>query len=337
MDEQGMSDSSVNECAILMLALGHEEAAEVFKYLGPKEVQKLGVAMTNIGNVSREQMETVLYSFIDETEGRVSLGDSDEYIRSVLKKALGDDKAAHLIDRILQGNESAGIESLKWLDSASVAEMIRNEHPQIIATIMVHLERDHASEILNLLPERQRNDVMVRIATLEGVQPMAMRELNEVLTQLLAGGDVSKKTSLGGVKTAADILNYMGGAVEASVLANIREHDAELAQKIQDQMFTFDNILDLDDRSVQLLLREVQSETLIIALKGTSQELKDLIFKNMSTRAAEALKEDLEAKGPVRLSEVEAEQKEILKIVRKLVDEGQIVLGGKGGEEGLVE
>jgi flagellar motor switch protein FliG len=332
-----MSDTSVNECAILMLALGHEEAAEVFKYLGPKDVQRLGVAMTSIGNVSREQMETVLRSFIDETEGRVSLADSDEYILSVLKKALGDDKAAHLIDRILQGNESAGIESLKWLDSASVAEMIRNEHPQIIATIMVHLERDHASEILNLLPERLRNDVMVRIATLEGVQPMAMRELNEVLTQLLSGGEVTKKTSLGGVKTAADILNYMGGAIEASVLASIREHDAELAQKIQDQMFTFDNILELDDRSVQLLLREVQSETLIIALKGTSQELKDLIFKNMSSRAAEALKEDLEAKGPVRLSEVEAEQKEILKIVRKLVDEGQIVLGGKGGEEGLVE
>jgi flagellar motor switch protein FliG len=337
MDVQGMSDTSVKECAILMLALGHEEAAEVFKYLGPKEVQKLGMAMTGVGNVSREQIETVLRSFIDETEGRVSLADSDEYIRSVLKKALGDDKAAHLIDRILQGNESAGIESLKWLDSASVAEMIRNEHPQIIATIMVHLERDHASEVLNLLPERLRNDVMVRIATLEGVQPMAMRELNEVLTQLLSGGEVTKKSSLGGIKAAADILNYMGGAIEASVLANIREHDAELAQKIQDQMFTFDNILDLDDRSVQLLLREVQSETLIIALKGTSQELKDLIFKNMSSRAAEALKEDLEAKGPVRLSEVEAEQKEILKIVRKLVDEGQIVLGGKGGEEGLVE
>lgn len=332
-----MSDTSLNECAILMLALGSEEAAEVFKYLGPKEVQKLGTAMTNIGNVSREQMETVLHSFINETEGRVSLADSDEYIRSVLKKALGDDKAAHLIDRILQGNESAGIESLKWLDSASVAEMIRNEHPQIIATIMVHLERDHASEILNMLPERLRNDVMIRIATLEGVQPMAMRELNEVLTQLLSGGEITKKSSLGGVKAAADILNYMGGAIEASVLANIREHDAELAQKIQDQMFTFDNILDLDDRSVQLLLREVQSETLIIALKGTSQELRDLIFKNMSSRAAEALKEDLEAKGPVRLSEVEAEQKEILKVVRKLVDEGQIVLGGKGGEEGLVE
>lgn len=332
-----MSEQSVKECAILMLALGHEEAAEVFKYLGPKEVQKLGTAMTSVGNVSREQMEVVLRSFHDETEGRVSLGDSNEYIRSVLKKALGDDKAGHLIDRILQGNESAGIESLKWMDSASVAEMIRNEHPQIIATIMVHLDRDHASEILNLLTERLRNDVMLRIATLEGVQPMAMRELNEVLTQLLSGGEVTKKSSLGGIKTAADILNYMGGAIEASVLANIREHDGDLAQKIQDQMFTFDNINELDDRSVQLLLREVQSETLIIALKGTSQELKDKIFKNMSTRAAEALKEDLEAKGPVRLSEVEAEQKEILKIVRKLVDEGQIVLGGKGGEEGLVE
>jgi flagellar motor switch protein FliG len=336
MDGQGMSEESLNKCAILMLALGHDEAAEVFKYLGPKEVQKLGTAMASVGNVSKEGIEAVLHEFHNETEGRISLADSDEYIRSVLKKALGDDKAAHLIDRILQGNESAGIENLKWLDSASVAEMIRNEHPQIIATIMVHLERDHASEILNLLPERLRNDVMVRIATLEGIQPMAMRELNEVLTQLLSGGEITKKSTLGGVKAAADILNFMGGAVEASVLANIREHDADLAQKIQDQMFTFDNILSLDDRSVQLLLREVQSETLIVALKGTSQELRDLIFKNMSSRAAEALKEDLEAKGAVRLSEVEAEQKEILKVVRKLVDEGQIVLGGKGGDEALV-
>jgi len=331
-DEEG-----VRKTAILMLAMGHEEAAEVFKYLGPKDVQKLGTAMTNVGKVSREQLESVLREFHDQTDGRMDLADSDEYIRSVLTKALGDDKAAHLIDRILQGNESAGIESLKWMDAATVAEMIRNEHPQIIATIMVHLDRDHASETLNLLPERLRNDVMVRIATLEGVQPMAMRELNEVLTQLLSGGEVGKKSSLGGIKTAADILNYMGGAIEASVLANIREHDADLAQKIQDQMFTFDNVLELDDRSVQMLLREVQSETLIIALKGTTEDLKNKIFKNMSTRAAEALKEDLDSKGPVRLSEVEAEQKEILKIVRKLVDEGQIILGGKGGDEGLVE
>lgn len=331
-----MSDAGLHKSAILMLALGQDEAAEVFKYLGPKDVQKLGGAMAAVGNVSREMIETVLVEFRQETEGRVNLADTDDYIRNVLKKALGDDKAAHLLDRILQGEDNAGIESLKWMDSASVAEMIRNEHPQIVATIMVHLDPDHASEIMNLLPERLRNDVMLRIATLEGVQPIALRELNEVLTQLLAGGDRGKKSALGGAKTAANIMNYMAGATEASVLANIREHDPDLAQKIQDQMFTFDNLLELDDRSVQLLLREVQSESLIIALKGTSQELKDKIFKNMSTRAAEALKEDLDSKGPVRLSEVEGEQKEILKIIRRLADEGQIILGGKGGDEGMV-
>ena len=332
-----MSDEGIRKSAALMLALGQEEAAEVMKYLSPKEVQRLGATMATLGHLSRDQLESVLQEFQQETEGRISLGDSNEYLRTVLKKALGDDKAAHVLERILQGEENAGIESLKWMDAASIADMIRNEHPQIIATILVHLERDHASEILQLLPERLRNDVMMRIATLEGVQPLAMRELNEVLTKLLAGGEHSKKGALGGVKTAAEILNYMGAAIEASVLASIREHDSELAQKIQDQMFTFDNILDLDDRSIQILLREVQSESLIIALKGTSQELREKIFKNMSTRAAEALKEDLEAKGPVRLSEVEAEQKEILKIVRRLADEGQIVLGGKGGEESLVE
>jgi len=332
-----MSEEGLHKSAILLLALGQDEAAEVFKYLGPKDVQKLGAAMAAVGNVNRDQIESVLVEFRKETEGRVNLADTDEYIRSVLKKALGDDKAAHLLDRILQGQDNAGIESLKWMDSASVAEMIRNEHPQIVATIMVHLDADHASEIMNLLPERLRNDVMLRIATLEGIQPIALRELNEVLTQLLAGGDRGKKSALGGAKTAANILNYMAGATEASVLANIREHDPDLAQKIQDQMFTFDNLLELDDRSVQLLLREVQSESLIVALKGTSQELKDKIFKNMSSRAAEALKEDLDAKGAVRLSEVEGEQKEILKIIRRLADEGQIILGGKGGDEGMVE
>ncbi len=332
-----MSEEGLEKSAILMLALGQEEAAEVFKHLGPKDVQRLGTAMAGLGNLNRESIRGVLKEFHLETEGRVSLADSDEYLRNVLKKALGDDKAAHLIDRILQGHDNAGIESLKWLDAASVADMIRNEHPQIIATIMVYLDRDHASEILQLLPERQRNDVMMRIATLEGVQPMALRELNEVLTKLLSGGELSKKGALGGVKAAADILNYMGGAVETSVLAGMREHDSELAQKVQDQMFTFDNILELDDRSIQMLLREVQSESLIISLKGTSQEMRDKIFKNMSSRAAETLKEDLEAKGPVRLSDVEAEQKEILKVVRRLADEGQIVLGGKGGEEGMIE
>ena len=332
-----MSEEGLRKSAILMLTLGHDEAAEAFKYMGPREVQKLGGAMAKLGKVSRDEVDQVLEEFMLSTVGRVSLADSDEYLRTVLRKALGDDKAAHIIDRILQGEDNAGLESLKWMDSASVAEMIRNEHPQIIATILVHLEHDHASEVMQYFVERLRNDVMMRIATLEGAQPLALRELNDVLTQLLSGSERTKKTAGGGIKTAANILNFMAGTMEASVLASIRELDPEVAQKIQDQMFTFDNLMELDDRAIQLLLREVQSESLIIALKGTSQELREKIFKNMSSRASEALQEDLEAKGPVRLSEVEAEQKEILKIVRRLADEGQIVLGSKGGDEGLVE
>ncbi|MCS6785663.1 MAG: flagellar motor switch protein FliG [Thiobacillaceae bacterium] len=332
-----MSDEGVRKSAALMLALGQDEAAQVMKYLEPKEVQRLGVAMANLGHLSREQMEAILEEFQQETAGRLNLGDTDEYLRAVLSKALGDDKAMHIIERIIHSEDNSGIKSLKWLDAGTVAEMIRNEHPQIIATILAHLERDHAGAILGLLPERLRNDVLMRIATLEGVQPMAMRELNDVLANLLAGGEHARKGGLGGVKAVAEILNFMGSAMESSVLESIRAYDNELAQRIQDEMFTFDDIARLDDRSIQLLLREVPSEALVVALKGTSQELKDKIFKNMSSRAAEALKEDFEAKGPVRLSEVEAQQKEILKIVRRLVEEGQIVIGGKGGGDGMVE
>jgi flagellar motor switch protein FliG len=331
-----MSDEGLERSAILMLTLGEDAAVEVFKYLGPKEVQKLGVAMASLSNVSREQVTKVLRQFRSEAEEQTSIGTgSQEYIRSVLTKALGADKAGVLIDRILQGNDNAGIESLKWMDAGSVAELIRNEHPQIIATILVHLDHDQASEVLTHFTERLRNDVMLRIATLGGVQPAALRDLNDVLTQLLSGSEKFRKTAMGGIDAAAEILNYMGGQYEASVTGYIREADPELAQKIQDKMFTFDNLVDLDDRAIQLLLREIQSETLVVALKGTSEALQEKVFKNMSARAAEMLREDLEAKGPVRLSEVEAEQKEILKIVRRLAEEGQIVMGGKG-EEGLV-
>jgi flagellar motor switch protein FliG len=250
----------------------------------------------------------------------------------VLTKALGSDKAANLIERILHGGDTSGIEGLKWMDAASVAELIKNEHPQIIATILVHLERDQASEILSLFTERLRNDVVLRIATLDGIQPSALKELNDVLTKLLSGANNLKKSVMGGVRAAAEILNYVGTANETAIIASVRDYDPELAQKIQDEMFVFENLLDIDDRSIQLLLREVQSESLIIALKGTSEELREKIFKNMSQRAAEMLRDDLEAKGPVRISEVEAEQKEILKIVRKLADEGQIVIGGAGEE-----
>jgi len=327
-----MSEDGIQKSAILLMALGEEEAAEVFKHLSPKEVQKLGTAMATLDSVNRVQVERVMHDFMLQAGEKAGLADSDEYIRSVLTKALGSDKAANLIERILHGGDTSGIEGLKWMDGASVAELIKNEHPQIIATILVHLERDQASEILSLFTERLRNDVVLRIATLDGIQPSALKELNDVLTKLLSGASNLKKSVMGGVRAAAEILNYVGTANETAIIASVRDYDPELAQKIQDEMFVFENLLDIDDRSIQLLLREVQSESLIIALKGTSEELREKIFKNMSQRAAEMLRDDLEAKGPVRISEVEAEQKELLKIVRKLADEGQIVIGGAGEE-----
>lgn len=328
-----MSDEGLIKSAVLLMSLGEEEAAEVFKFLGPKEVQKLGTAMSQLGSIKRDQMEEVMHDFLALASERTNLGaGADDYIRNVLNKALGSDKAASVIDRILQGGDTSGIEGLKWMDASSVADLIKNEHPQIIATILVHLDRDQASEVLTHFVERLRNDVVLRIATLEGIQPSALKELNDVLRKLLSGSSNLKKSAMGGVRATAEILNYVGTANETSIIASVRDYDPELAQQIQDEMFVFENLLDMEDRSIQLLLREVQSESLIMALKGTSEELREKIFKNMSQRAAEMLRDDLEAKGPVRVSEVEAEQKEILKVVRKLADEGQIVISGKGEE-----
>jgi len=330
------NEEAIRRSAILLMSLGEEAAVEVFKYLGPKEVQKIGLAMANMDNVTREQVEDVMADFLASTQNRANFGAADEYIRSVLTKALGSDKAANLLDRILQGGDNTGIESLKWMDSVAVAELIKNEHPQIIATILVHLEPDQVSEVLNQFVERLRNDVLLRIATLEGVQPTALRELNDVLTQLLSGADRVKKSAMGGEGMAAEILNFMGGVIEASALNAIREYDPELAQRIQDKMFTFENLVDVDDRGIQLLLREISSDSLIVAMKGTSEALRNKIFKNMSQRAAEMLRDDFEAKGAVKVSEVEGEQREILKVVRRLADEGQLAIS-KGGGEGFVE
>jgi flagellar motor switch protein FliG len=326
-----MSDSGVQKAAILMLALGEEEAVEVMKYLGPREVQKLGTAMSAMKSIGAEELQDVLDDFRTRTRANTSLGlDSDDYIRNVLTKALGDDKATSLLNRILGAREARGIESLKWMDAQSVAELIRNEHPQIIATIMVHLERYHAREVMDHFTERLRNDVMLRIATLDGVQPAALRELNDVLTKLLTGNENLKKKPMGGIRTAAEILNFFSGENEASAMESLKNHDPEMAQAIMDEMFVFENIMDIDDRGVQIILREIQSESLIIALKGASEGLRAKIFKNMSQRAAEMMKDDLESKGPVRLSEVEEKQKEILQIIRRLADEGQVTIGGKG-------
>lgn len=332
-----MSDEGLQKAAILMLALGEECASEVMRHLGPKEVQKIGASMAAMNSIPHENVANALGDFVKETSASSAMGiDSDNYIRSVMTKALGDDKASSLLDRILGGRDASGIEALKWMDAASVAELIRNEHPQIIATILVHLEPEQACEILSNFTERTRNDAVLRIATLDGIQPAALRELNDVLTKLLSGNESVKKTSIGGVRAAAEILNFMSGENEASVMGNLRNYDNDMADKIMDEMFVFDNIMDIDDRGIQLLLREVQSDMLIIALKGASPEMREKIFKNMSQRAAEMMRDDLESKGPVRLSEVEAQQKAMLVIVRRLADEGQIMLGSKGGEDAFV-
>ena len=331
-----MEDQGIQDAAIFLMSLGEEEAAEVFKHLSPKEVQKLGEAIAKTRAVSHERVEQVIQKFTSVASSQSLLvSDTDNYVRAVLRRALGDDKASLLIDRILQGGDVSGIESLKWMDPLSIAELLRNEHPQIVAAIMVHLESDQTADVLKNFTERTRNEVMLRIATLEGIQPTALKDLNEVLFKVLAGGDKIRKTSMGGVKTAADIINMMGTQIENSVIESIRIFDADLAQKIMDKMFTFEDLLKLDGKSIQMVLKEVPTESLVIALKGATSDLRELILSNMSTRAAENLRDDLESRGPVRLSEVETQQKEILKIVRRLSDEGQIVIGG-GDDEGFV-
>ena len=333
---QPTQDDDAEDAAILLMSLGEEEASGVLKHMSPKEVQRMGETIAAMKAVPNERVDRVIDRF-EAQAGSASLlvSDSNEYVKNVLRKALGDDKANLLIDRILQGSDTTGIESLKWMDASSVAELLRNEHPQIAAAILVHLEFDHAAAVLKLFAERQRNEVLLRIATLDGIQPVALRDLNEVMSKVLAGGDRTKKATLGGAKTAAEMLNMLGGAIETSVLDFVRDADGDLAQKIMDNMFTFDDLEKVDDKGFQALLKEVQSESLVLALKGASPTLREKIFKNMSSRAAETLREDLEGRGPVRLSEVEAEQKEMLKIVRRLADEGVIVLGG-GGDEQMV-
>ncbi|CAN1498970.1 MAG: flagellar motor switch protein FliG [Sulfuritalea sp.] len=332
-----MNSDGVMKSAILMLALGQEEAAEVMKFLSPKEVQKLGAAMTTLKSVGREQVDAVVDDFLTAADLTADIGmDSDEYIRSVLQKALGDDEASNVLHQILESRDATGIISLRLMDAATVSEFIQNEHPQIIATILVHLEPDHASKIIGYFPNSLRQDVMLRIATLDGVKPVALRELNDVMNKLLTGNDSLKKKSMGGIKVAADIINFMSGDNETVVMEGLKSYDDEMAQKIMDEMFVFDDIIDIEDKAIQVILKEVQSDMLIIALKGTTEQMREKIFNNMSSRAAEMMKEDLEAKGPVKLSEVEAQQRKILQIVRRLADEGEIQLSGRGDGEQYV-
>ncbi len=323
-----------NKAAVLLLTLGEDDAAEILKHMGPKEVQKVGGAMATLSNITKDQVDEVLNEFISIVGKQTSLGvGTDDYIRKTMINALGEDKAGALMDRILLGGSASGLEQLKWLDSRGIAEMIRLEHPQIIAIVLSYLESDQAAEVLQLLPENTRSNLMLRVATLDTVQPSAIHELNVIMEKQFAGGNNVQSTGFGGLKVAADILNFLDGSVEEKVMSNIKQTDEDMATQIEDLMFVFDNIIDVDDRGMQALLREVSTDALVLALKGCNAELKEKFIGNMSKRAAEMLVEDLETRGPVKLSEVEGAQKEILAIVRRMSESGEIILGGGGGGE----
>ncbi|MFM9888146.1 MAG: flagellar motor switch protein FliG [Burkholderiales bacterium] len=325
-----MSDSGLQDAALLLLALGEEEAANVLKHLAPGEVQKLGKSMSELTNISNEQLSAVLTSFGTEIGKQSSIGlGADDYLRSVMTKALGEEKASMLLDRILQDSDTSGLDHLKWLDAASVAQLIKYEHPQIIATILVHLEKEQASLVLATFDARARGDILKRIASIDGVQPLALRELNDSLGKILSGGDKFSSKPLGGIRAAAEILNFLPGSIESETMEKLRESDAELAEKLVDEMFKFEDVMDLDNRAIQAVLREINGDDLILALKGADKDLREKILGNMSQRAAEQLREDLESKGPVKLADVEKQQREFLKIVRRLAEEGQISMGGK--------
>jgi len=326
--------SGVERAAILLLTLGESEAAEILKHLGAKDVQRLGRSMAELRNVSRDEVRSVLGEFTTTVEAQTSLGvANDEFVRKVLVSALGEEKALTLMERISLGEQRKGLDALKWMDARRVADLIRVEHPQIIAIVLSYLEAEHSAEVLECLPEAMRPDLVMRVATLDGIQPSALAELDEMMEKQFAASGASGKSSvLGGLRVAAEMLNLLDSSAGTAIMNDIGKTDEGLSQKIQDLMFVFEDLLQIDDRGTQELLRQVPADKLLIALKGADETFKAKVFKNMSQRAAEMLKSDLEAKGPVRLSDVEAAQKEILLAARKLADEGTIQLGGKGEE-----
>jgi flagellar motor switch protein FliG len=329
-----MSEDGARKSAILLMALGEDRAAAVLSELDTAEVEVLGVAMAKLAQVSKGELADVMTEFRMETEQLSALHlDSGGYVRSVLQKALGSDQASNLLDEIMRSElPRGGIARLNRLDPDEVVELMRDEHPQIVATLLVHLDRPKAAEVLERLPDRLRHDVVLRVATFGGVQPTALQELTDVLTEMLSG-DGLKRSRLGGVRTAAEIVNLMSTAQEEDVLSHVREHDEALAQKIVDEMFVFENLMDVDDRSMQRLLKDIDSESLVVALKGATPALRERFFGNMSQRAAETLREELELRGPVRVSQVEAAQKAILQIVRGLADAGEIVVSSPGSDD----
>ncbi len=332
-DRKEGARSGTERAAILLLTLGEQEAAQVLKHMGAKEVQRIGAAMAKLANVSREEVRGVMTAFSSAVESQTSVGvGAEEFLRKVLVDALGQEKASSIIDRISIGRSTKGLEALKWMDARAVAELIRLEHPQIIAIVLAYLEADQSAEILTCLPANMRSDIMVRIATLDGVQPSALTELDDIMEKTFAGKGTTRTSALGGAQAAANIINSLDPSQEGIIMEQIIQTDEALGSRIQDLIFVFDNLLEIDDRSMQELLRQVPGDKLLLAMKGSEDAMKEKIFKNMSQRAAEMLKDDLEAKGPVRISEVESAQKEILQTARKLAEAGTIQLGTKGEE-----
>jgi flagellar motor switch protein FliG len=326
----------VDKAAILLLSLSEEDAAQILKHLEPKQVQRVGMAMAALDDLSQAKISAVHNLFIEQIQSFSTIGfQSEDFIKKALTAALGEDKAASLIDQIVMGSGAKGLDSLKWMDSKQVANIIRNEHPQIQTIVLSYLEPEQSAEILSQFPEKVRLDLTMRIANLEEVQPAALQELNEIMEKQFAGQAGAQAAKMGGLKAAADIMNYLDTNIEGQLMDSIREHDEEMSQQIQDLMFVFENLLDVDDRGIQAILREVQQDVLMKAIKGTDDALKEKIMSNMSKRAADMLADDLEAMPPVRISEVEAAQKEILSTARRLADSGEIMLGGGGGEEFL--
>lgn len=326
--------TGVERAAVLLLSIGSDKAAEILRHLAPKEVQVIGQAMAAMQHITKDQMNMVMDDFVKGVHNQTSMGiGSDDYIREMMVNALGEDKAKSMIDRILMGTGNKGLEALKWMDPRAVAEIIRLEHPQIIAIVLSYLDPDQSAEVVKHLPERARPDIMMRVAALEGIPPSALRELDGIMEKQFSGSSSNvAQSSMGGFRSAANILNYMDSSDESAILDSIGEYDTEMSDGIRDMMFVFDNLVDIDDRGIQVILREISTETLTLALKAADVAIKDKIFDNMSKRASQMLKEDLEVRGPVRLAEAEAAQKEILATARRLADDGDISLGG-GGEE----
>ncbi|KAA1189051.1 MULTISPECIES: flagellar motor switch protein FliG [Photorhabdus] len=324
-----MSLNGTEKSAVMLMTLGEDQAAEVFKHLNSREVQQLSITMAGMRQVSNQQLVDVLAEFEEDAGQYAALSiNASDYLRSVLIKALGEERASSLLEDILESRETTtGIETLNFMEPQMAADMIREEHPQIIATILVHLNRGQAADILALFDDKLRNDIMLRIATFGGVQPAALAELTEVLNNLLDGQNL-KRSKMGGIRTAAEIINLMKSQQEENVIEAMRAYDNELAQKIIDEMFLFENLIDVDDRSIQRLLQEISTDSLLIALKGCNQQLRDHFLNNMSQRAAEIMRDDLANRGPVRMSQVESEQKAILLIVRRLAESGEIILNG---------